>query len=227
MNKKWVSFAMATVACCGMAFFGCNEQPDGDSVSSSNESASETSSDSVIDSGENSNEVGVTRAEWDEMLKEDAFVNCTIKQTSIVYETENATTGQNQLAILRLVNGEVAVYIEVEGSVVVDRVFTGAEGEEMTAGYCDIAFALLNKYESFAYDAQEDAYEVTETVSVTVTANGTPCNVIMEEGKATISKEGRLTSFTCKMTEVIPDEEIVIYADITWEFSNYGTTVIE
>ncbi len=219
MKKKWISFLLAGVACCGLAFGGCGDEGNGSSQTSSESTSESVSNSSVVE--------GVTEAEWDEMLKEDAFVNCTIKQTSIVYETKESITGQNQLAILRFVNDEVAVYVEIEGEPMVDRVFTGAEGKEMTASYCDIAFALLDKYENFEYQAQEDTYKVTETVSVTITANGTPCNVIMEEGEVTISKEGRLTSFTCKMTQEIPDLQMVIYADMTWEFIDYGTTVIE
>ncbi len=214
MKMKWLGFALATVAFCGMAFVGCGE--NGEESSSSLEDSSSV----VVDEG-------MTETEWNAAISTETLTNYTLKQTAnLIYViAEDEQPAMLQVIDLRFTEDKIALHM-VQGEEIVDYVFTGAEATEQAALYNELYLALLAEYDSFTYDATKNEYTVAETVTVTVTAGGTNATVTMAEGVVSFTEEGKLLKFTCKMTESIPTENILVHGDMTWEFSDYGTTTI-
>ncbi len=171
---------------------------------------------------------GLTQTEWNAMFAAEALSNCTIVQTATaVQQPENIRS--HQVNTHKFADNKVETHVlikpEEEDEISFSNVWTGEEAADMKRAHVELFTALLNEYECFEYDTTQDVYNVTETASVDLSLDDESFIVEMSEGQVRVSADGKLVKFSCKYVQTT--EYGVVYADMVWEFSDYGTTVID
>ncbi len=174
---------------------------------------------------------GLTQVEWNAMFAAEALSNCTVVQTQDIQQT--MYDSGSEFIIHTVVTSKFAddkvLYKIVGGSVGEQpwentELHTGVTADEKRS-FFELIITLLNEYEYFTYDAAQDIYNATKTVSTTIMEMGTSYVVEMSEGEVRVSADGKLVSVSYKYMQTI--EGGVLNGDVTWEFSDYGTTVID
>ena len=169
--------------------------------------------------------VGISEEKWELMLSEENFENYTLTQSGyIVYEGTGNDGAIQQDAVVKFADGKVQITMELDGGEADTVVFTGEEANLQKSIYSQVFMALLDAYDSYTYDETNDVYEVNETVTVEFEAYGMPVVIVMEEGQANISKDGKIVDFVCDFTQTTG--EVISRTEMHWTFSDYGTTVI-
>ncbi len=206
--KKGVKIFAAIIVCCAMALGGatCGKEEDSSTVEGFNEE------------------------EWAQILAKENFTNYTLEQSTATIDGVGYI-GRRQTVTMKVAEEKVSIFglvVDEDGKEIpVVDVFEGATAALMENNYSKIYRALLDAYDCYEYDAEEDAYDVVDTVSTQLDyGDGRMETYTMKEGRVTFSKEGKLLLFYCTVEAVFPDTPMVTYA-MSWAFSNYGSTVIE
>ncbi len=184
------------------------------------------------DNGGANGAAGATREGWSLMLAEDNFENYTLLQTidTIVGVEEVGTRQTNIMNVTADAVRIDATIVQEDGQTVHrTQTFTGEQATLYKANFSEVFLTLLDAYEKYEYDAVEDCYTVAETIVVEFTEDSVWESYVMQEGKVVV-EDGKFSSFTCVVdwTSVEGDEApVTVKYAMKWEFSNYGTTVIE
>ena len=170
---------------------------------------------------------GISEEKWNAMISASNFENYTLVQTGdVVYEGEST----RQDAIIKFTADKVQVSLSLDGSQREILTYTGEEAVAQKNSYEQIFLALLENSSDFKYDVAEKAYKNPNQITATVDMDvfGISFTVVMENGKVTLTDDGKLLQFTCEYTQttVTPDGTYVATSEMTWVFSDYGTTVI-
>ena len=180
----------------------------------------------------------VSEEEWQAMLDASNFENYTLSQSGEVTLSsgEQSNTYQQDLRI-KFTEDKVHLTEQRDGAPYGSKVFGEKDVETQKKIYESVFLALLADYNNFAYDSKDEAYTNATAITVTIDlseqgANGTS-TVVMENGKVTLDEDGKLLKITCKLTQTSTTEiqghgthTVTSTSDITWQFSDYGTTAI-
>lgn len=178
-------------------------------------------------------EPSLTEEEWNAAMAEVSFENYTLKQSgTVTYHDVEEMGVVDTSCNIRITKEKFAVQIKLDGEEVGTMVYGGEHAIQQKKSYEEVFRALLNDYENFEYDAEQMVFVNKGTVSTTVSIEqqGVTAHVTMTSGKATFDDRGRLVFFECEYSQTtsLPNgESVLITSNINWEFSNYGTTVID
>ena len=178
--------------------------------------------------GGNNNE-GVTEEEWNGMLASHNFENYTLIQKGTMV-SNMAPAPMYQEATLKFANGKLHLVTFVDGEEMFDVIMEGLEAKEQKDSYETFFLAVLADFANFEYDPVEKVYKNPETVNVTIEVGEYTAILVMENGRVTISEDGKLVKFECKYTQttITPNYTVVTQVDdAVFELFDYGTTVIE
>ena len=165
------------------------------------------------------------------MTSAPSFENYTLTQSALMsFEGQTQTSQQDN--VVKITADKVKVSGTADGESM-ELTFEGVEATAQKGAYEQVFLALLDKFENFTYDEENDLYTNPETITVNVqmVSMGTPLNVqiAMQNGKVKLNDDGKLLSFVCdyKQTTATPDGTYVMNTVMNWAFSDYGTTVID
>jgi len=181
-----------------------------------------------FESNNGSNE-GVTEEEWNGMLASHNFENYTLIQQGTM-KSNMAPAPMYQKATLKFAGGKLHLINEVDGEELFDIIMEGEEAKEQKISYEMLFLAVLDNFENFEYDPVEKVYKNPRTVTVTLHVADAEATVVMENGRVTISEDGKLVKFECKYTQTTITSNYTVVTqvdDAVFELFDYGTTVIE
>jgi hypothetical protein len=216
--KKLISMILALVLCMslGCALVSCDE----DALSEGTDATNGTEEATV-------GPEGISKEEWQEAIANDNFTNVTIE-----YVLETAE-GEKQSHIVRITPN--MVYRKMTATLGGEEysqeyLFTEEEAQIQGKMFVDVFLSLLAERDNFVYDMENGVYNAPEEVSTTVEAGeGMTAKETMKNGQVKFSKNGSLESFVCNLTETTYMNEQLVHEGIysaTWNFKNYGDTVI-
>ncbi|MBQ9760752.1 MAG: hypothetical protein IJW16_05330 [Clostridia bacterium] len=173
---------------------------------------------------------GIDEEGWKAMLAAPNFSNYTLNQSGTMTMTMDGQSITNrQDAVLKINPDKIDHSLKIDGEEVINGVITGEEAAAQKANYEKTFLAVLADFNNFEYDTDEKVYKNPNKVIVDLTQGEYTAKLEMENGKVTLSEDGKLVKFTCKLTQTttIPERgDQVAVGDITWTFSDYGTTVV-
>lgn len=169
----------------------------------------------------------LTKEEWQQALAAPNFENVTIR-----YEYTNEGLLTKQIAKFT----KDGVYRKME-SFDAEGKATGehdiyCEGEEATQQrnlFLQTFLAIVEDRDNFEYNETTKLYTAKNAEARIDQADGIYLTEKMKDGKLAFNKDGNVDTFECNLTESIymaNELKQSINIDVTWTFSNYGTTVI-
>jgi len=117
-------------------------------------------------------------------------------------------------------------------------VLTGEDATTYKLEVSEIFLAILKNYDNFTYDANSKEYTIKDTTintEVTAIVDGkaasqkTPVTIVVKEGTATVSEDGKIAKLVCDYSQTMTTEggETMVTGKTTWTFSDYGKTVVK
>lgn len=192
---------------------------------------------------------GISETEWNGMLSDEMFENYTFVMEGEMTVTQNGEVQSTSDVKERIKIASDKISIELfaadtdsEATDSEAMVFDGEYAAALKLQYTEIFVPLLQKYDSFVYDANTKTYKVTETVTIDTVLTGInfyedesfemfdlPATIEMREGEVMLSDDGKLLTFVCDYTQTMNmgGGAIATSGITTWTFSDFGTTVIE
>ena len=175
---------------------------------------------------------GITEEKWEEITSKPKFVNYTLLQKAVMNVPGEGE--YEQVANIKIIEGKVEVTIAIDGNPTV-LTYEGAEAEAQRKSYEDVFLALIDKFENFTYDKETKTYKnpeaITANISMDMGTVGTlTATLVMTNGVVSFDADGNIAKITCALsqTTTVQGQSTTITTDsMTWELSNYGTTVIE
>ena len=169
----------------------------------------------------------LTKEEWQQALAAPNFENVTIR-----YEYTNEGLLTKQIAKFT----KDGVYRKME-SFDAEGKATGehdiyCEGEEATQQrnlFLQTFLAIVEDRDNFEYDETTKLYTAKNAEARIDQSEGLYLTEKVKDGKLAFNKDGNVDTFECNLTESIymaNELKQSINIDVTWTFSNYGTTVI-
>ncbi len=181
---------------------------------------------------------GVNEDEWKAMLAAPNFENYTLSQSGpVTYVSGQMTETSTQELIIKITADKVHLDAKIDGEAAHNKVYTGEEAAEQKKGYEEVFLAVLADFNNFTYNKDEKVYENPNAVTVNLEyasiGTGATATVTMENGKVSLTEDGKLLKFTCHLTQTttytipeVGEQSITATTDMTWQFSDYGTTAI-
>lgn len=111
--------------------------------------------------------------------------------------------------------------------------YIGEQAQVQKDGVLGLFVGYIADYQSFTYDAENGTYVLNKTITNTSTNPDSGMTSTAEVSNARIKFDSDYTikSFTCDLTETISVGGNVVhqatYEDMVFEFSNFGTTVVD
>lgn len=202
MKKLLAIIVVLLMSCC---LFACDKSQAPSSEGESTPIASESTP--VTSEPEEGGEV--TEEEWVIATGMEQFANFTLNMDGAFDD------------------GEVIDY-----SVKIDGDKGEMDGESMEADEVDAVktvfvetiLAVAENFDDFTYNAEEQVFVNKANIVYDVEVLGESANITASNVKVTFNEDNRVTSISCHMVQVCDGDNIVL--DITFTFSDYGTTVV-
>ena len=104
-----------------------------------------------------------------------------------------------------------------------------AEGvQSLKSVYVNTALAIVENFGDFTYNAENNTFVANKDIVYTVNSMGILATITVKNAIVTLDADTMLASISCQMTQDFTDGEAKQFVmDITFTYSNYGTTVIE
>lgn len=112
---------------------------------------------------------------------------------------------------------------------------TGYNGVEITTDpeivasiknvFVGTVLGVLDNYNNFTYDSTTNVYNSNTQIIYTVNVTGTDAIITVNNVVVTIDTNNKLATMSCDMKQEFDGIEFNLI--VTFEFSNYGTTIIE
>jgi len=167
--------------------------------------------------------------EWKEALSAPNFENVTIR-----YEYENQGAFQKQVMKTTKdgVYRAIEVYQNKESDKPLNKQDVYFEGENAATQrnlFLKTFLGIVENRENFEYDKEAKIYKADDVEVRVDQAPGVYVVENVKNGKLKFSKDGNVEEFICTLTESVyynneMKESLTI--DVTWTFSDYGTTEI-
>ena len=91
--------------------------------------------------------------------------------------------------------------------------------------YVNTVLGVLENFDNFTYDAENGVYKANSTIVYAVTVQGMDATITANDVVVTIDADNKLAKMSCGMKQEFDGGELNL--TVTFEFSDYGTTVIE
>lgn len=188
----------------------------------------------------------MAKNDWMDMIDDSVFENYTCMMEGVMTVTQNGanegTTAVKEM--IRVTEEKMASDIYADGEYVETIVVDGDTAAAQKEQSAQIFKTLLAEYDSFSYDAQTNTYKVTATVKIEtvlksltydlesgqmVTAD-VPAVIEMHEAELTLTEDGKLSTFVCDYSQtmtMVAGFSVTTSGRVTWNFSDFGTTVID
>ena len=169
----------------------------------------------------------LTKEEWQQALAEPNFENVTIHYE---YTEEGMLTKQITKFTKDGVYRSAEAY-DAEGKLAFSfaNYFEGEEANQQRNVFLQTFLAIVEDRDNFEYDETTKLYTAKSAEARIDQADGIYLTEEMKDGKLAFNTDGNVEKFMCNLTESIyMNEELDRSAsfDVTWTFSNYGTTAI-
>ena len=173
----------------------------------------------------------MTKAQWEAMLDKSNFDNYTLSQ---LQNTNSDVLVRKDLSVFKVTADKVEIDTYWDDELQREDVFTGAEAVEQKKVASDVFIPLLSDFDNFVFNEEKECYTNVNPISneVTTFQSGLEVKIIMVLEHLTINvKDGKLVGaeYDGTYTTIVVAYDMTVNATIdgTWEFTNYGTTVIE
>ena len=212
--KKFLSLLL--LAALLFSLIACNEDvytPDDD----------DDDEEEIADTNQSNQSDLFNDQKWNNLLNKDKFQNVTVLCESIFLsgysdydEDEPVQTN------LIKVNGEQC---SLNGEIPDDPNTIVS----VRSVFVDLALDLIGNFEAFTYDKETNTFIANRTLTGTATVSGYTAAITCESVRVTLDENNALAKITCKMTQDIEagEQSAVFVLDVTFTYSNYGTTVVE
>jgi hypothetical protein len=176
-------------------------------------------------------EGAVEEEEWEAAVAEQKFDNVTIHYTFISEDqgTQNHVVKITENKVYRSVktplpDGDTNNF---------ETTFEGEEAKNQREMFLTMFLSLLAEKENFKYDPEEKAYIMPKEVQTKLSDPEDESRYVMEtmrNGRVVFDAKGNVTSFTFWVNEAsYRNDKLIdeVSGDITVQFSDYGTTVVD
>lgn len=198
--KKFVSFLVALCSCVALtgAFAACDEEQSKES--------------------ETTVSAGITEEKWNEAIAESNFDNVTFAFSGQFIEGPKGD--QDEFGYVCKISGNSATMD--------NEVLDGEQVASLKSVYINTANAIVKDFDDFTYDEASETYKSKQDIVYTVTVMGMDATITAQNVSVTLDETDKIASISCKMKQNFTErgslKEYVL--DITFTYSNYGTTVI-
>ena len=180
---------------------------------------------------------------WAAMLAEDKFSNYSFTMSGTMTSTQGGESYTSYAKeTVKFANNKVAIgFFEDENDTEADwQTLDGELAAAQRVQMTQIFMTLLEEYARYAYDANTNSYKLANTVTIDTVLKGfmmdehgnispmdVPAVIEMRNGEVFLSDDGRLVKFVCDYSQKMNGDQVSISGITTWEFFDYGTTVVE
>ena len=184
----------------------------------------------------------LSATDWSNMLSETTFENFTLNFSGVMTLTQEGMGEPVSADVsqeIKFTKDKLQITNKGENdSMVIEGEGAAVQREQVV----QVFMVILEKYEYYVFDEETKTYKIPETVTIdttlkAVTSDGenntttfdVPATIVIREAEAKISDDGKLLTLVCDFTQTMDLGGATNSASgkTTWEFSNYGTTVIE
>lgn len=208
--KKLLSLLLLAGLCFSMV--ACNEEiPQNDD---------DEDEDAVVDAEKNPTNNPFSDEKWGEILNKDNFQNVTVLcESSFLSGHEEDEPVQTNLV---KVDGEK---LSLNGEIDTDPNTLAS----VRSVFVDLAIELIGDFKQFTLDKETGAFTCDGPLTGTATVNGYTAAITCENVTVTLGKDNTLAKIICKMTQDITAGEMSqqFVLDVTFTYSDYGTTTVE
>lgn len=180
--------------------------------------------------------VEVTEEQWELAIADVTFDNVSFTQKGESTTTQNGTTmnliediwvkiTEDQFSY----GGKVTNKATGQVAQTEEQTLSSSQAAALRVTYTKIFMGVLAEREKFVYNAELGAYTLSDKVVIEQSNGYQTVREEIDSGKAIFNEQGYLVAFSCHLyeTDVRSGEVFMSYdANITWTFSEYGTTVI-
>ena len=173
----------------------------------------------------------MTKAQWEAVLDKSNFDNYTLSQ---LQNTNSDVLVRKDLSVFKVTSGKVEIDTYWDDELQRKDVFTGADADEQKKVAMDVFLPILVDFDNFVYNNDKDCYTNVNPISneVTTEQSGLEVKIVMVLEHLTVKvKDGKLSyaEYDGTYTTIVVAYNMTVNATIdgTWEFTNYGTTVID
>ena len=158
----------------------------------------------------------VTEQVWNEAIEIDNFDNVTFTFEGEFIEGDS----QQPFSMVCLIDGDNAI---ADG-----EVFDAEQVASLKSVYINTTLAIIENFSDFTYDAEKGTYNGKKDIVYEVDVMGIPATITASDVVVTLDSENAIATVACIMTQdfFAYGEEQTFVLDITFSFSNYGTTVL-
>ena len=224
--KKVLAMILALVML--FVLVACTNEEDASSGAESSNTGTidnmeETTSPETQNDDKNNNSteefLGITKSEWDSAIQSDKFENVTFTYNVMFI------SGYDDLG------PHVGAYKLTENGMLFDNQL--ASEEERTAAktiFVDTAIAIVNNYNKFKYNEENNNYTSIENIIYNTVILGYEATIFCDDVVVDFDENSNIVKISCKMTQKFNDDAnnpttYVLNADFT--FTDYGTTTLE
>jgi hypothetical protein len=161
---------------------------------------------------------GITEEKWNEAIAESNFDNVTFAFSGQFIEGPKGD--QDEFGYVCKISGNSATMD--------NEVLDGEQVASLKSVYINTANAIVKDFDDFTYDEASETYKSKQDIVYTVTVMGMDATITAQNVSVTLDETDKIASISCKMKQNFTErgslKEYVL--DITFTYSNYGTTVI-
>ena len=94
--------------------------------------------------------------------------------------------------------------------------------------YISTTLAVVEDFDSFTYDAENDVFVSTADIVYSVTVMGTSATITASNAKVKLDADKNIAEIACDMKQEYMDEGVKdeLIMKVTFTFTDYGTTVV-
>ena len=171
---------------------------------------------------------------WAKMLAWLEYENYTLEITQAMKLTPQDAAASRQVVKMKFTADKVAyeqtVYLGDEKGELGADVYTGEDAESVKHENTFMIAEFLKDFSKYTYDATKQAYVLAEPTTISFEdLYEFSQDFVLSEATVLVDDDGRITDFSCKYSQTVHyTEEIsdTFYAEMTFRFYDYGTTVI-
>lgn len=223
--KRFLLFVLSFVMIATSAFglLGCEDVGGGTGTTGGETTPGDTPSP----------EAALGADEWAAMLSDVNFTNISWTMTGDMTYTEQGSSGVvSQIQRVKVTEQKMVVDLTITQMGQTEDLVFVFEGEELAEHrkiYTGTFQSLLDERENFEYDAESKSYKLPKTVEVEMMSQGSFITVQMSNATVSVSADGKLLACNMDFSEHVVNEHtnVVVTSNLTFEFYDYGTTVIE
>ena len=229
--KKLLSILLTVCMCLAscVMFISCNEENETASDTTAETQTAPISQASTEETTEATTEAttenepasgGISEEKWDNMIQTANFDNITFSYDATFTAGSYLGDLGPHRDIFKLVDNCI---IDQDGDVEDDPETI----EAFKNWYIGSALAIADNFDKFVYDATNDCYNATEDIVYPLSIMEYDAMITASNTMIQLDDDLHIAKIVCKMTQEFEENgtQKVFILDVTFQFSNYGTTV--